>query len=73
MGTAYNVGLMIGYFAAGCICGLFPLFVAIIKKRAKLGVVLMLACGAVSFIHPIVSIALAVVSGIALCFMRKNA
>ena len=72
MGSAYDLGLLFGTFTAGCICGLFPLIVSLIKKRALCGLILMVISGILSFIHPVLSIATAVVSGIALCFMHKK-
>lgn len=73
MVNAYSLGVLFGKFFAGCICGLFPLIVAIIKKRVLIGVVLTVVCGLLSFIHPIISVAAAAVSGIVLCIMRKYA
>lgn len=72
MTAAYNLGYLFGTFAAGCIFGLFPLIVAILKKRAKVGAALMAICGLLGFIHPVLSVALAIVSGIVLCFKKKN-
>lgn len=72
MTSAYNLGYLFGTFAAGCIFGLFPLIVAILKKCPKVGGVLMVVCGLLGFIHPVLSVALAIVSGIVLCFKKKK-
>lgn len=73
MESMYSLGVICGKFFAGAVLGLFPFIVALIKKRIPLAVILLIACGLVSFIHPILSIAVSIVSGIILCFMRKNA
>lgn len=72
MGSAYSLGYLFGKFVAGCICGLLPVIISIIKKRVMLGIVLMVICGLAGFIQPVISVAVAVVSGIVLCFMKKN-
>jgi len=64
--SAYELGALFGRFMFGCICGLFPLIVAIVKKHAVVGVCLLVACGLLSFLHPVASLAVAVVSGIVL-------
>lgn len=73
MSDAYVFGSILGMFVAGALPGILPLIVAIIKKRAMAGVILMILCGVVGFIQPILSLAWAVVSAIVLCFIPKKA
>ncbi len=68
----YTAGLVLGKFAFGAAFGLFPLIVAIVKKRALIGVALMVICGLLGFVHPVAAIGVAAISGIALCFIHKN-
>lgn len=73
MGISYNVGVAFGTFCAGCLFGLFPFIVAAVKRKIPVGITLLIACGLVSFLHPAVSIAISVVSGITICFVHKKA
>lgn len=73
MSTAYELGYLAGTFLGGCLCGLFPLIVSIMKKRTNIGVILAIACGLLGLMSPVVSLAVGVISGIALLFAKKNA
>lgn len=72
MSTVYELGFLFGTFTGGCLCGLFPLIIAILKRRTTIGVILLIACGLLSFISSVVSLAFAVISGIALFFVKKE-
>lgn len=51
--TAHLIGVMIGAFLAGVICGLLPLFLGLSYKRLELGVIGLVACIIGGFIRGI--------------------
>lgn len=70
--AAYAAGKAIGTFFAGCLLGLIPLIVGIVKKRDGTGVTLMLICGALGWVSPLLSLLTAVIGGIVLGCMKAN-
>ncbi|MBR5288858.1 MAG: hypothetical protein IKU34_09780 [Clostridia bacterium] len=55
---AYMLGFYLGKFAAGAVIGgLIPFIICAVKKNWKKGLLSMLVCGLVSFIHPVASLA----------------
>lgn len=71
---AYMAGVIIGQFVIGCVFGLFPLIVGIVKKRSGAGILWMLVCGVCAFVHALLTLAVAIVSGIVLiCQPKKTA
>lgn len=70
--NAYSLGFLLGKFIAGSICGLIPLVLSVIRKRSLLGVAAMVVCGFLGLIHPIIAVAVSIMSGIVLWIMCKD-
>ena len=70
--SGYSIGFYAGYLLAGCIVGLFPLIVGIVKKCAPAGIILLIVCGLVASVQPVLSFVISIVSGIILCCIHKK-
>lgn len=68
----YGMGVNLGYFFAGALCGIIPMIIAFIKYYKRLGIIIPILCGGLGFIHPIASVICAAVFLILILVLRSQ-
>lgn len=63
---------ILGFFIGGCIWGLIPLIIGIVKKRWWIGLICLILCGVTAWLSSILPFIVAIISGIILLIVPKK-
>lgn len=68
----YMASVYLGFFIGGCIWGLIPFIVGLCKRKTFLGLGLMALCGVTAFFSNMLPFWVAIISAIALGFVKTK-